>query len=124
MKLSDHFDTSEFACHCGCGYGSLIDDVDPQLIEILEDIREQIGRSVVISSGCRCLQHNSNVGGVISSAHTRGRAADILVHGGADRYAVLVAAVFADAAGIGIAKSFVHIDVDDANRHRPAAWSY
>ena len=124
MRLSDHFDTDEFACHCGCGYGSNVDDIDSRLVSLLEDIREDVNRPVKIASGVRCFQHNRSVGGVTSSAHTRGRAADIAICGGAERYSVLSAAVMNGAMGIGVAGTFIHVDVDDADLRRPAAWAY
>ena len=47
----------------------------------LEAVRTLVGRSVHISSGYRCQTLNKAVGGVPSSAHTQGYAADISVDG-------------------------------------------
>ena len=121
--LSDHFSKVEFQCDCGCGFGTKEGDVDADLIELLEEIREEIGKPIRITSGCRCQEHNANVGGVPNSAHTRGTAADIHVSGGHHRYKVMRAASNNMAAGIGIAKTFVHVDVCDV-LPRPSCWSY
>jgi len=121
--LSDHFSKVELQCDCGCGFGTNDGDVDPNLILLLEGIRMEINKPVRITSGCRCQKHNADVGGVPNSAHTRGTAADIYVSGGYHRWQVMEAAVVIEAHGIGIAKTFVHVDADEV-LPRPSAWSY
>jgi len=130
--LSDHFSSSEFACQCGCGYGTNPGDVSPDLIQLLEEMRLYLQRPIMIRSGCRCRYHNGVVGGVAHSRHVTGEAADIGVIGGEERHNMIFAATiinyrhFPGAQGIGIAKTFIHVDVhmgsDDCPR--PAAWSY
>ena len=119
--LSPHFSRHEFACHCGCGF----DDVDPKLIDLLEEIRGNVNEPIIITSGCRCPYYNDSVGGVPNSAHTRGTAADIKtgIMYGADRHAIVEGAVFGNAAGIGVASTFIHVDVDSV-LPRPSMWTY
>lgn len=74
----EHFQKSEFACKCGCGY----DSINYRVVEILEQIREHFGgRPLIITSGCRCSTHNANVGGVQGSRHVLGKASDIYISG-------------------------------------------
>ena len=47
--------------------------------KVLEPIREHLGKPVHISSGFRCPELNHAVGGVMTSQHQYGEAADILV---------------------------------------------
>ena len=68
-----NFKVSEFACKCGCGF----QDIDQRLINMCQEIRDKLGVAVKINSGCRCAKHNTKVGGVKNSTHTRGLAADI-----------------------------------------------
>ena len=70
-----HFKKEEFTCKCGCG----MNNIDLKLVKILDEIREYFGQAVVISSGCRCKNHNAKVGGVQGSRHVSGKAADIIV---------------------------------------------
>ena len=122
MRLSEHFDSSEFACHCGCGYGTRPNDVSTELIDLLERMREEHG-PIHITSGCRCAVYNAQCGGVANSAHTRGTAADLRVQGGTERRKLLDLAVMHWASGIGVANSFIHVDVD-STLPRPMAWTY
>ena len=48
---------------------------------LLQDIRDVIGEPITISSGVRCPELNKKVGGVPTSRHTQGLAADIQVKG-------------------------------------------
>ena len=45
---------------------------------ILEPLREAFGRPIYINSGFRCPKLNAAVGGVATSQHMRGQAADIV----------------------------------------------
>ena len=83
--LSEHFSRSEFACKCGGKYCSpIFNNVDPRLVEICEKVRVVLNCPVRINSGCRCLQHNKNSGGVANSAHTYGFAADLSSEAGSE----------------------------------------
>ena len=70
-----HFKKEEFTCKCGCG----MNNIDLKLVKILDEIRECFGQAVIVSSGCRCKNHNAKVGGVQGSRHVLGKAADIIV---------------------------------------------
>ena len=120
-KLSKNFDSSEFACKCGCGY----DTPNPELIRMLQAARDLYGKPIRITSGCRCIKHNRNVGGASNSAHLAGKAADIATPTGADRY-LLIKALLASGfgrIGINFKKSFIHADIDDS-KPSPTIFSY
>ncbi len=72
-KDTEHFKVSEFACKCGCGKN----DADQRLVDMCETIRRELGVPVRVNSGCRCEKHNRAVGGVKSSKHLKGLAADL-----------------------------------------------
>lgn len=85
MKLSQHFDLSEFVVSStAAAHG--IDNTPPQEIvprlvlvaEMLERIRSTINVPLTVTSGYRCDALNRAVGGVPDSDHTRGHAADIV----------------------------------------------
>jgi len=121
MNLSPHFNSSEFACHCGCGAS----DVSPKLINLLELIRSKAGdKPITILSGRRCKARNEAVGGAPDSQHLVGKAADITIQGMTpiDVWGLargLHAHHLAFIGGIGLYKNFVHIDV----RENVARWN-
>lgn len=111
-KLSNNFRTYEFDCKgqncCSTTY------IDEKLVEYLQQIRNHFNKPLTISSAYRCAIHNSRVGGVSSSQHTYGSAADFSVEGVAPKevakYAESIGVL-----GIGLYESdkdgyFVHID--------------
>lgn len=113
--LSPHFNQSEFACKCGCGF----DDISPVLIVELEELRAHFGQPVIINCGCRCPEHNSAVGGAPKSQHLKGYAADIRVK---NKTPAVVADYlehkYPDKYGVGRYNSFTHFDV----RQDKARW--
>lgn len=113
-----HFSIGELACRCG---GRFCDGEywhDPVFLDGLEAVRAAIGRPLVITSGHRCAGWNGAVGGAPLSMHKQ-IAADIAL-AGHDRFALLGAAEAAGFTGLGLAKSFLHLD----RRARPARWFY
>ena len=83
MKLTEHFTLEEFT-RSTTGErnninNSVPDDLMPnvQLTAIkLELVRKALGRPIIITSGYRCPTLNARVGGVSTSAHTKGLAVD------------------------------------------------
>lgn len=53
-----------------------------QLMDALDEIRENWGGPITVTSGYRCKELNNLVGGVPTSAHTYGYAADLVPTGG------------------------------------------
>lgn len=49
-----------------------------KLAEYLDNIREKVGKPILISSGFRCPVLNKAVGGVSNSQHQKGLAADLI----------------------------------------------
>lgn len=125
-QLSPHFTAEEFACRCGCGLGLQPGDVSPDLLELLEQVRALAGGLPLrITSGLRCAAHNAAVGGVERSTHCRGLAADISCRGGLRRWQLVCAAAAAGAQGIGLGRTYIHLDVARGPENgRPAAWGY
>ena len=67
MNLTEHFTKEEFDCKCGCGNGDVI--ISEKLVYELETVRGYYGKSMVITSGIRCLSHNRKIGSRDTSSH-------------------------------------------------------
>jgi len=101
-----YFQLKEFACPC-CG----ANNVDRRFVELLDAIREEYGKPMVVSSGYRCKKHNDEVGGVPESAHVDGIAADIGCSFAGDRMKLVTAMLANGISRMGIGKTFIHVDV-------------
>ena len=107
LQLSPHFRLAEFASKDGADK-VLVDD---DLVTLLEKLREAAGGAVTINSGYRSPAHNAAVGGVSSSQHLYGRAADIVVEGASPLLVGQIAEYYLDRrGGIGVYQTFTHVD--------------
>src|SRR5690606_6202940 len=106
IQLARNFNLREFASR----------DTDTQvvvslrLVDLLQHLRDEVKRPVIITSGYRTVQHNAAVGGARYSQHLFGRAADVKVEG----YTVdQIANIARDIGFTGILKydTFTHLDV-------------
>ena len=107
--LSKDFNRSELACP-DCGVCAVI----PQLVSSLQALRDLAQVPIHVDSGYRCPQHNAMVGGVSSSQHQEGTAADVRIDGlNVHQMYVLACEVPAfDNGGIGLYDGgFIHVDV-------------
>ena len=114
--VSANFSKKEFECKCGCKKYNM----NPVLINAIQQLRDLIGQPIIINSGCRCMKHNLAVGGVKNSLHVKGKAADIRVKGMDPETLAKHANNIVDfrSGGIGVYNTFVHVDV----RGRKARW--
>jgi hypothetical protein len=89
MELGKHFYLVEFCTsQTAVRYGiamdpppSVIDNLKLLVACVLDPLREELGRTVTVSSGWRPSQLNSLIGGSSRSQHVTGQAADIVVPG-------------------------------------------
>lgn len=115
-KLSTNFKVREFAC---------TDATDPifidsELVNVLQKIRTHFGKAVTITSAYRTPGKNKAVGGTTYSQHLYGKAADIKVKDIAPKtVAAYAEKLLPKSGGIGIYKTFTHIDV----RATKARWN-
>lgn len=109
MKISEHFDREEFECRC-CGECI----IDARLIELLEQLRANIGGyPLIINSGYRCPKHNAEAGGIRNSQHTLGTAADLAVPPelAFETFQWYVTQLPFDWVGLYPLSNFIHVDV-------------
>ena len=105
--LSENFRETEFACnHCG-----MVVQIQPRLIELLQQVRTHFGSPLSINSGYRCPVHNANVGGARNSQHLTGFAADIRVANRTPRQvADYLETLIRGRHGMGRYRTFTHLD--------------
>jgi len=130
MIISEHsnwdsywvnFKPEEFECsHCN------ILKISSDLMDFIQTARDDLG-PLSITSGYRCSEHNAAVSKTgANGPHTTGKAIDISVRDSQHRKQLIT--YFAPiVTGLGIAKSFIHIDLlnaDDGFEMRPNSWVY
>ena len=109
MKLSEHFTLAELIASNKATALRIDNTPAPELLprlvlvaEMLERIRSTLGVPITVTSSYRCQPLNRAVGGVTSSDHTQGHAADIIAPGYGTPYEIAkVLAPLVSVLGIG-----------------------
>ena len=112
-----YFKENEVTCKDNCGM-TIKDD----LKILLDTLRENIGMPLSINSGARCPEHNKKVGASPTSSHTKGLAVDIRANSDLTKAKIIHYATKLGFNRIGIAKTFIHLDIDKSKS--PAVWDY
>lgn len=117
----DYFDPCEFDSPDDPGSGK--EKMREQFITMLDEARHEAGFPFRITSGYRTPEHNMEVGGVDSSSHVRGWAADIAVQTSRHRFLVVDALRRRGVHRFGIGERFVHVDMDP-DKDSDVMWTY
>ena len=96
-------------------------DMQDEFIHALDMLREEAGFPFTITSGYRSEKHSIEAKKATGGMHTKGIAADIKVSSGAQRFLLAKLAFELGFSGIGIAKTFVHVDI---RKTVPVLWTY
>ena len=116
MSNFKYFSVNEFACkHTGENH------IDLNFVARLDELREKCGFPFAITSGYRSAEHPEEAKKAKPGTHSLGIAADIRVTNGSQRAIIVKNALDMGFNGIGVAKTFVHVDT------RPSTlvmWTY
>ena len=114
-----HFETQEFDSPDLPNSGI---NMDNAFLQMLNDARGIAAIPFNITSGYRTKDRNKLVGGVANSSHLVGKAADISVQSGNERYIIINALIQAGFRRLGVAKTFIHCDNDESKPN--SIWTY
>lgn len=115
MKLQ-YFNLSEFDCK-----ETGENNMDRDFLRRLDELRGKCGFPFNVTSGYRSPEHSVEKRKAKPGQHSKGVAADIAVTDGYSRYIIVKEALAMGFTGIGIAKTFVHVDDRDGT---PVIWTY
>ena len=88
------------------------------VFNVLQPLRDKINKPITISSGYRCLQVNKQAGGVPTSQHVMGQAADIMINGMTSyEIASMIIEMGLPFDQIGLYDNFVHVSVSSRQRN-------
>ena len=110
-----HFNKSEFDCK-----ETGENEMQSEFLDRLSLLRIKFAKPMFITSGYRSVNHSVERKKERPGTHTHGIACDIRVSG-FDKYRLVKMAFEQGFSGVGIAKSFVHLDI---SKTRKAIWSY
>ena len=111
IKVSKNFSLHEFQC-TGSGQEHNHVMLDETLLAKLQELRDRINLPIIVNSAFRCPVRNRQVGGASKSQHLYGTAVDIRVNGMTPRQLAQHAEAIGFG-GIGVYRTFVHVDVRD-----------
>tara|TARA_B110000238_G_C15857767_1_gene323843 strand:- start:61 stop:453 length:393 start_codon:yes stop_codon:yes gene_type:complete len=128
MKLTNNFTKSEFDCKSGEEMPlDVLENVKLLAIQ-LQKIREYVGKPIRINSAYRSEAHNEAIGGVKTSQHILGKAADITIDTFTpDEVVSIIENMLTNEmlggfyiGGLGSYNTFTHIDI----REKKARWNF
>ena len=128
MKLTKNFSKSEFDCKSGEDMPlEVLENVKLLAIQ-LQKIREYVGKPIRINSAYRSEAHNEAIGGVKTSQHILGKAADITIDTFTpDEVVSIIENMLTNEmlggfyiGGLGSYNTFTHIDIRD----KKARWNF
>lgn len=122
----DFFDPKKdkmLSCPC-CG----LLNMDMKFMSMLDEARREAGVPFKITSGCRCIKHNMDVGGAKSSSHVTSltdacQAVDIVCRNNRSRFHITSALIAVGFTRMGIASTFIHVD-NDLTKPQMVIWRY
>lgn len=111
LKISKDFWLDEFQCKGKDCCNNLV-KIESNLVILLQKLRKEVRKAVIVNSGYRCPVHNHDIGGQPHSLHLAGLAADITV----SKFDIQELARLAFSVGFGTViaypnRGFVHLDV-------------
>lgn len=123
MQLTKNFNLSEFNKHNFALNETVLRNIQA-LANNLQVLRDEVKKPIKITSGYRSPEHNAKVGGVKSSRHITGEAADFKIAGMTPKQVVaviekLIAAGKMEEGGLGTYSTWVHYD----HRNVKARWA-
>lgn len=129
VMLSKNFSRIELACRCGCDTC----EIKPEIVTVIQEIRDQLGKPLFVSSGYRCANHPVEAMKPQGPGeHNSGHAVDIICHGQVALF-VLGAALHLGVTRVGIHQKgrgsdrYIHLGVGDKYdlKFKPGAlWTY
>jgi uncharacterized protein YcbK (DUF882 family) len=111
-----YFKERELMCKCGCGQVEVTDALKTRL----DALREAFGKPIIVTSGYRCSNHPLERIKPKAGYHNKGIAVDIAVDNLEDLASLIHHAEKLGFRGIGISRSFLHLDLRDYKTW----WSY
>ena len=121
MSRWKHFKLEEFT---NSQHTHTVAELKPELVDILDKMREECGFAFNISSGFRTKAENDElIDAVGNSSHLTALASDVLYNNDNQKFKMVSSAIKNGITRIGIAKTFLHFDIDKT-KPQNVIWDY
>lgn len=104
-------------------FKNIEENMDANFLCKLDEAREYAGIPFIINSAYRSVADNERVGGKKNSSHLKGLAVDIKTTDSRTRFLILDALFMVGFTRIGIADTFIHVDLD-SDKSQNVVWTY
>jgi|TARA_B100001996_G_scaffold354705_1_gene316825 uncharacterized protein YcbK (DUF882 family) len=103
-----------------------MDKMDPKLLSMLDELREEYGYPIILNSSYRSPDHPIEAVKSKPGEHTYGAAVDIKCAGGENTFNLVAAAIKVGFRRIGISRksNFVHVGIGYPNAPETTIWTY
>ncbi len=103
-----------------------MDKMDPKLLSMLDELREEYGYPIILNSSYRSPDHPIEAVKSNPGEHTYGAAVDIKCAGGENTFNLVAAAIKVGFRRIGISRksNFVHVGIGYPNAPETTIWTY
>lgn len=120
-RFTKNFSVAELACKCGVPVPRKYYPNALEIVERAEKLRASVGHPLLVVSGFRTPDHNTEVGGAPESYHLTASALDLRsarvpAHELAAVYEALIASGKVPDGGLGVYADHIHIDLGPARR--------
>ena len=116
MYSTKNFTAEEFMCQYTGQHG-----IQQHVADKIQQLRDLVGRPLIITSAYRHPTHPIEAKKSTPGTHAQGLAVDIKVSSGAERYELITLGLQLGATGIGVNKTFIHLDWRESTT---VAWEY
>jgi len=121
MSTLKMYEFNDFKCRCGCNSNN----ISPAVVNIMNDMCNELGRFIKVTSAYRCPHHPLSIANP-KSAHIGGLACDIVAATSRDRFEIVrfLIANGVNRIGINADKGFIHFDFQKENKAQDVIWIY
>ena len=104
----------EVTCKCGCGFKT----ISAELADRFQLTRDMLKEAIHVTSGNRCVKHNTAIKGSANSSHMKGMALDLTISNPTKtrlfKFAHCLSLAGFRRMEIHVSARFIHVDVDHA----------
>ena len=121
MRRTKNFSEKEFNCKCPRCNRTQPHEMDPEVMELVQEVRGIYGEPLTLTSAYRCPEHPVEAKKSKPGTHGQGLAVDIAVKSGFQAFRLIEIGIELGCTGFADGNGFVHLDF---KANRVSTWRY